>query len=231
MIRRLGRTNSKTPTSPRYQREKGYEATTSENEQREVEQEQMLQQAIDDTNKMERRPNSSTKRVDCMSVYECWVLATLPDTDFAQHLTVVKEPSTVVDTHLRFLPPNPSTVLAYIRCMRETRKNKYNTIRGFLCSLSMTTLDCSEKEYVTGPAIDKLMDEWNDEDEEERAPVFDPEDMLPRLWLTIWEKYPGNYMKRLTLWTHVLIQLATVSRSSDISWSKLAEYCPLIGDI
>lgn len=214
----------------RYQREQGFEQTETPMERLEVDEYAELQQVIDETNKLERKPNSSVIRVNYFSYFECFVLKRFPNTEFGQFLNQIKDPS-AARVHIRFVKPHKSTVLAFIYHMRDKRKNKYNSIRCFLSALSMTSLDCGGGTFENGHRIDKVMEDLKLEDEERRAPSFHPEEMLPKLWTTIWEKMSMSYEKKVFLWTRILVQLSTIARASDISYEKNRQYCPLVSDM
>lgn len=162
-----------------------------------------------------------------MSMFEGWVLETLPDTDFAQFLELIKEPAEAIDNHLRFLPLHQSTVLAYIMCTHTTQQNKCNTIRNFLCSQSVTLLDCSGKLFVNGAAIDKTMDVWG-EGKEERAPVFDPEEMLPNFGLLSGENATATITRNFSCGLEA-ISVWPLAISTQWSASSETEKCNAIG--
>lgn len=183
---------------------------------------------IDETNAIERKPNSSIVRVNYFfSYFECFVLKRYPNTEFGKFLKNVEKPE-LCPSGIRFVQPHRSTVLAFAKHMRENRKNKYNSIRCFLCSLSMTSIDCGGGPFVYGPAIDKMLDTYKEEDEEARAPAFHPEQLLPVLWKAVWEDMAMSYYKKVVLWTRVLIQLGTIARASDIAWEKNRQHCPKV---
>jgi hypothetical protein len=75
------------------------------------------------------------------------------------------------------------------------------------------------------------MDEY-EEDEEDRAAVFHPEEMLPLLWDAVWNKYRGSTEKKTGIWARILVQLALIARSSDLAWTaKGTKYCPDKSDV
>ena len=211
----------------RCQREKGFQQTSCRDEEREVEEYEALQRAIDETNALERKPNSSVTRVNFMSHFECYVLHKHPNTEFGKFLANIKEPG-LCPAGISFVQPHRSTVLAFVKHQRENRKNKFNSIRCFLCALSMTSIDCGQGKFVYGPAIDELLDTYKEEDEESRAPAFHPEEALLLLWAAVWEKSALSYYKKVCMWTRILVQLGTISRSSDLCWEKGRTYCPKV---
>jgi len=161
----------------RYRRERGFEMFRSDAERYEVQEYAILQRAMDECLSVERRPNSSLIRTNLFSYFECFVLKELPTTEFAQFLKQIEEPMATLE-QVRFMKPNQTTVLAYLMHMREKRKNKYNTIRGFLVALSMVCIDCGSDRFTAGTDIKKMMEHWYEEDEEIRAAAFNPEEVL-----------------------------------------------------
>jgi len=195
-----------------------------------VEDSERLQRVIADTNRLERKPNSSIVRVNYFSYFECFMLVKLKKTAFARFLRTIKDPSSTPEK-VRFVKPNRTSVQLFVAHMREYRKNKCNSILNFLCSLSMTSLDCGGGMYDYGPDVEKMIKTYRDEDKECRAPAFHPEELLPALWRTIFEETNSSHNRKVFLWTRILVQLATISRSSDISWEKGKKYCPLVKDL
>ena len=71
------------------------------------------------------------------------------------------------------------------------------------------------------------IEEWEAEDDIARALSFLPEKVLPELYRAVWRlKGVGNKKKR-KLWARLLVQFATISRSSDVT----GEFCPLLEDV
>jgi hypothetical protein len=216
----------------RFQRKNGWKITSTELEEQEIEQSQLLQDALEEANKVERKKNSSIDRNTNMSYFECFVLEKAPECQFATLLRKIKDPCKVKKQSLRFEKPSPFVVLAYIQYLRNTRKLKYNSILHFLVCLSMTCIDVGSGPFQRNISIMNRMDEWSDLDEEERAESFKPEELLPELYKTVFD--PDNDWpdeKKIHLWARFLVQFSIIARASDVCWSKNNEYCPLIKDI
>lgn len=92
----------------------------------------------------------------------------------------------------------------------------------------MTCYDCGGGLYEYGPAVTKRLDEYKTEDKEARAESFHPEELLPLLWSTLWERSGLSYKKKVFTWMQILVQLSTIAHASNITWDKGKYYCPLV---
>jgi hypothetical protein len=215
----------------RFHRKKGWKMTTNCHEEEEIKQSKLLQEALEGASKSERKKLSAIDRSTNMSYFECFVLEKAPETHFAAQLRKIKDPTKVKDS-LTFQKPSPTLVLAYLNYLRNTRKQKYNSIDHFLVCLSMTCVDVGSSLFEKNISIKKCMEEWLEIDEEERAEAFRPEELLPELYKALFDNDNAwTDDKKIHIWARFLVQFACIGRSSDVCWAKKNEYCPVIDDI
>jgi hypothetical protein len=214
----------------RFQRTKGWQITATAREDEEIRQSKLLQQALEGANKTERKKNSAIDRSTNMSYFECFVLEKAPQTDFAQQLRKIKDPSKVT-APIRFQKPTSTLVLAYLQYLRDTRKQKYNSILHFIVCLSMTCIDVGSGPFQKNISIMTAMEVWSEEDEESRAESFKPDEIIEDLFKALFEMDAWTDEKKIHIWARFLLQFACIGRASDVCWAKKNEYCPVIGDM
>jgi hypothetical protein len=165
-------------------------------------------------------------------------MSEVPNTAFGAFLTELKEVvgdgassnEAVMPCSLPFVPPHASLVLQYIMYLRNVRKLKYNSIEQAVKCISMACRDAGSNFFDRTELISSYM-ESIDEDDEARAELFHPEVALPTLYETLFEKSKISDKKKINLWARILLQLATISWSSDVTWGSQQEYCPHIRDL
>ena len=101
------------------------------------------------------------------------------------------------------------------------RMNKGNTIDKVMKCLSGTMLEFGQPPIARSPAMKIMIDEWTAVDTLSRAVSFDLEKVLPMLWVALWGS-KISFKKKVAIWTMLLVQLAVIGRSSDIT-----DNCPL----
>jgi hypothetical protein len=114
--------------------------------------------------------------------------------------------------------------------LQDVRKQKYNSIECAVKCISMTCRDAGSTFFDHTELITTYMDDIN-EDDEAWANLFHLEETLPMLYEALFEKMNISEHKKINLWARLLLQFATISRSSDVTWSKQHEYCPLVKDL
>jgi hypothetical protein len=168
--------------------------------------------------------------------FECYVLSKYPDTEFGRFLNQLKQ---ILNTpnhnknisQLKFVTPTQTTVLEYLQYLRDVRMQKYNSIEMALKCISMTCIDVGQEKFERSELLSGWM-ESIDEDEEARAELFHPEVALPLLYESLFDGFDKiDDKKKINLWARLLVQIATISRASDICWSTQRKYCPLVKDL
>jgi hypothetical protein len=108
------------------------------------------------------------------------------------------------------------------------RMNKKSTIDCHLKNLSGVLLEFGGAALKRSPEIKKILKDWESEDDINRAEAFLVEELLPRLFDALFNKLTKlSFERKVHLWARLLGQIATISRSSDVT----GKYCPRIKDV
>jgi hypothetical protein len=129
------------------------------------------------------------------------------------------------------MAPSETLLLSWIFHLRDDvdglggglpgRHCKAGLIRKYKRLLSGTMIEFSGNPLPKFPLIDSQLEQYDDDDEETKAPTFDPEKIFPLLWEALWET-DLTYEKKVHLWSRLLVQFATIGRSADVT----GKYCP-----
>jgi len=222
----------------RYHREVGFECSGSEEEAQEIESDDLLHAAVDEMNQTTYNPKSSNDRATVQSHFESYVLVKLPDTQYGKFLKKIQN-CYKTGPKIRYFQPPASTVVTYILHLcrdgmdndgTEGRCQKYSSIDKVLKCLSGTSIEHGGGRYIRTSGIAKLLATWFEEDEYARAVAFDPVTVLPEAWECLWG-LDLPFTTKCRTWTRFLVQLSLIGRSSDVCFSKNAEYCPLVKNV
>jgi hypothetical protein len=101
----------------------------------------------------------------------------------------------------------------------EGRTNAFNSVRGRLGAVSGTLREFGiptglEKDATTS----KLVDHLKESNDPRRAPAFNPDEALPKLFCAsfVQNTFP-RWTKKAKVWTRLLVMLALIARSSDVT--------------
>jgi hypothetical protein len=209
-----------------------------------------MQNVLRRTNNVAYNPKSTIGRARSQSYFECYVLSAHPEDPYAKFLQkvskldpgdkqkiVIQSPSNQLlrswmfhlhdDEDLNALadsnnePENPTNEPI------RGRMNKKSTIDCHLKNLSGVLLEFGGAALKRSPEIKKILKDWESEDDVNRAEAFLLEELLPKLFDALFNKLTKlSFERKVHLWARLLGQIATISRSSDVT----GKYCPIIQD-
>jgi hypothetical protein len=210
-----------------------------------------MKAAKGNANKITYRPDSSLHRGRSQSYFECWALTVFPNHEYSKFLLRIKDCDDSNAGKLTLVTPNDDMLLAYVYHLRDDkdtcagddnddeddesdetaeirgRRNKYNWILQHLKKISGVLKEHGQPLLIHSSEITKCLDKWNEEDKTRRAEVYLVEEVLPKLWKQLWGNEDRNEKQKTELWSRLLGQLATISRSSDVT----GQYCPTIDGV
>jgi hypothetical protein len=200
-----------------------------------VELDNHLQKVQERLRHLPRCANSEPWRVENQGNFECYVLKAHPQAPYARFLERIQTPKP--GQKERLLKPSHVLVGAYIMHMSDEgdtmdlgidgRKNAFNAVRGRLGAISGTLKDFGLGAYEKNADTAKLMEALKAGNNPKRAKVLNLDEDLPALYLANFSgKVFHSESKRVRTWSRLLVALAVIGRSSDVT-----EYCPIIEEV
>jgi hypothetical protein len=219
----------------RRKREQGFSQTDDPVELAEIAEDLRLLLAVANSNETTHMPKSSKDRAIQQSSLECYVLTVHPTSEYAKWLISLLDGTT---GRIKVMAPNEHLILSYMAHLRmdgeilgvEGRCNKANSIDTSIKCISGSLIECGARPFQRTTGVRNLLKKYTDEDEVSRATAFHFEETLPELYDRVWDlKMSDN--NQIFLWTRLLLTLAVIGRSSDVCFSKDAEYCPKMQNV
>jgi hypothetical protein len=197
------------------------------------------------TNEITYNPKSTTGRARSQSYFECYVLSAHSTDPYAEFLKNISQLNPADKQKIETQSPSNQLLQSWMFHLRDDedltattvdnhdttdnqlsetpesirgRMNKKSSIDSHLKNLSGVLLEFGGKALHRSPEIKKLLKDWESEDDVNRAEAFLLEEMLPKLYDALFNKLSKiSYERKVHLWARLLGQIATISRSSDVT--------------
>jgi hypothetical protein len=209
----------------RYGREIGFKTATSGQIAEGDERARAAQQR---GNTVTHKPLSTLIRVRGQSYLECYALSMHENDAYSVFLKSLQEDTENVKNGIldvanlekkELIPPSDTLVQSWMYHMRDGdedetaannpeitalpgRQNKWSTIDTYLKSVSSTLKEFGQKTFVHSTTISDLFNTWKEEDATSRAKSFELEELLPKLYFSLFDhNYSLPYKKKVALWS------------------------------